>query len=86
MLLLCHSSLPLAATSSSGPCCFNHESDIALKTDGATPLFITVKKGHTAIVAQLIAVRSNIDLPTTTSGATPIFTLSCCKIEFVQLW
>jgi ankyrin repeat protein len=31
------------------------------------------KKGHSAIVAQLIAARSNNDLPTTTSGATPIF-------------
>ena len=37
-------------------------------------LFIAAKKGHSAIVMQLIAARSNIDLPTTTSGASPIFT------------
>jgi ankyrin repeat protein len=31
--------------------------------DGWTPLFIAAKKGHAAIVEQLITARCNIDLP-----------------------
>ena len=45
-------------------------------TKGWTPLFVAVKKGHADIVTHLIANRSNIDCPTTISGATPIFTVA----------
>jgi hypothetical protein len=42
-------------------------------TDGHTPLFKAAKKGHAAVVDQLIAARCNVDLANTDDGQTPLF-------------
>jgi hypothetical protein len=60
-----------ALMSATGVCTDLHQSCHDERLD--TALHCCEKKGHSAIIAQLIAARSNNDLPTTTSGANPIF-------------
>ncbi len=48
--------------------------DKARTTDGATPLHIAAKKGHTNVVEKLIAAGCDVDKARTDSGSTALFT------------